>query len=85
MLVVDGLDGAPSDPAGLHHPDRSRRFAVQESHPRVDDEDVKAVMGQGVAGHYVVEHAGDLSGERASEAGQQFVGVDLVEQRAADQ
>ena len=69
MLVVDGLDGAPSDPAVLHHAHRCRRVAVEESHPRIDDEDVKAVMGQHVPGGDVVEHAGDLTGECASRGG----------------
>ena len=84
MVVVDGLDGAPSDPARLHHAHRCRRIAVEEPHPRIDDEDVKAVMGQRVSGGDVIEHAGDLPGERAPQAGQQLVRVDLVEQRAAD-
>ncbi len=37
---------APADPAVLHDLDRLGRVAVQEADPRVDDEDVKAVVRQ---------------------------------------
>ncbi len=46
VLALDGFDGSPADAAVLHDAERCRRIAVQETHPRVDDEDVKAVVRQ---------------------------------------
>ena len=70
VLVVHGIDGAPTDPAGLQDPQRGGRVGVEEPHPRVDDEHVKAVVGQHRAvGRHVGEQPARLARHRACATG----------------
>ena len=79
VLTLDRFHGSPADAAVLHDAERGRRIAVQKPDPRIDDEDVKAVVCQHLRGAgNRIEQPGDLSLERCPQSSQQARRVDFV-------
>ena len=46
MVVIDRLDDAPADPAGLQDPQGMTGIGVKETHPGIHDEHMETVVGQ---------------------------------------
>ena len=80
VLVLDGLDRSPTYPAVLQHLQRGRCITIEEAHPRIDHEDVEAVVRQhALRPGQTVEQAGDLPVKGLAQFGQQGCRIDAVE------